>query len=368
MATKRDLGISYLLGSGLGLIATITWFFLLSDDVDVGLFIAAGTAAVLSGTFVFIGYWMYHTDIAGDTVWTVARWSALGLSVPVVFGVVVVNMNVAAVMETLVPGILINLIAVGGVVGLLLGLVLEMHREQSDLRRLNQRNKVLNRVLRHNIRNDMSVMQLHIDLLDEEAQSNVEESLDALRRKIQEVVSTSDTARRIDQLEAGSVSDGPVDVVELVEERVHIVRTTHPEVAVTLDLPGEAWAAVGPVFESAIDNVVENAINHHDGVPSIDITVERAPGGDSPVRISITDDGPGIPASEVELLGNGAETQLEHATGLGLWLVKWVVDYYDGDLRIETPASGGTRVVLELPRAPDPATGRKAAPKAHPTR
>jgi signal transduction histidine kinase len=298
----------------------------------------------------------------------VARWSAVGLAAPAAVGVVVVLANPDSLLRTVVPGIFVNLVAVGGVAGLLVGLVLEMHREQSDLRRLNQRNKVLNRVLRHNIRNDMSVMQLHIDLLDEEAQSNVEESLDALRRKIQEVVSTSDTARRIDQLEAGSVSDGPVDVVELVEERVRIVRTTHPEVTVNLDLPGEAWAAVGPVFESAIDNVVENAINHHDGVPSIDVTVERLHGGDSPIRISITDDGPGIPASEVELLGNGTETQLEHATGLGLWLVKWVVDYYDGELRIETPASGGTRVVLELPPAPDPATGRKAAPKAHPTR
>lgn len=351
MATKRDLGVSYLLGTGLGLTASLTWFFLISEDVDIGLVVATVTAGILSGTFVFIGYWMHHTGIAEDTIWTVARWSAVGLSFPVVLGIIVIHTNPASLFQTLVPGIFINLIAVGGVVGLLVGLVLEMHREQADLRRLNQRNTVLNRVLRHNIRNDMSVMQLHLDLLEDDATIDANGSLDAIRRKIDEVVSTSDTARRIDELDSDSIEDGPIEIVELIEERIDIVSRTHPDVTFDLDLPDAAWADVGPVFESVVDNVVENAIEHNDGVPQISISVDPSRVSNVPVRISIDDDGPGIPDAEIEMLERGEETQLEHGTGLGLWLVKWVVDTYGGDIRIDSSDSVGTRVEIDVPSA-----------------
>ena len=351
MPTKRDLGVSYLLGSGLGLIATLTWFFLLGDGVSLGLIVATVTATVLSGTFVFVGYWMYHTGIAGDTVWTVAKWSALGLLLPVLLGVFLLLANPGALLQTIVPEIFINVVAVGGVLGLLLGLILEMHREQTELRRLNQRNRVLNRVLRHNIRNDMSVMQIHVDMLDEEADVAADGSLDAIQRKIEEVVSTSEMARRIDELQTDSIDDGPIDVVPLIEDRIGIVRSAHPEVRVSLDLPDEAWASVGPVFESVIDNLVENAIEHHDGDPSIDIVVEPGSGIHSSHRIIIADDGPGIPQEEVELLEKGDESQLEHSNGLGLWLVRWIVEYFGGNVQYEPRPSNGTRVVVEVPQA-----------------
>ena len=369
MATKRDLGVSYLLGTGLGLSATLTWFFLITDTAEFGLVVATMTAGSLSGTFVFIGYWMYHTGIAGDTVWTVARWSAIGLSIPVILGIVVVQSNPDALFQTVVPGIFINLVAAGGVVGLLAGLVLEMHREQADLRRLNQRNKVLNRVLRHNIRNDMSVMRLHVDLLDDDGALDTNGSIDALRRKIDEVVSTSDTARRIDELDSDALAEGPVDVVTVIEERIDIVRSVHPAVSFDLDLPEAAWAAVGPIVESVIDNVVENAIEHAEGEPHIRISVESSTAKETPVRIRIADDGPGIPDTEVEMLEHGEETQLEHGTGLGLWLVKWVVDHYDGNVRIERSEWGGTRVVLDLPpaaqRGSSGATHRRSVTTVH---
>lgn len=353
MATKRDLGVSYLLGSGLGLIATLTWFYLSIDTFDLGLFIATVTAGVLSGTFVFIGYWMYSTGIAGDTVWTVAKWSSLGLSIPVVVGVVILRLSPNFLLGAVVPGIFINLVAVGGVIGLLLGLVLEMHREQSDLRQLNQRNRVLNRVLRHNIRNDMSVMQLHVDMLDDELEGDANGSIVALRRKIEEVVSTSDMARRIDELHSDSLDEGPIDVIDLIENRIRIIESTHPDVTIQLDLPDRAWADVGTVFDSVIDNIVENAIKHHDDAPSIEVTVEPPNGSGDKVRIIIADDGPGIPDAEIEMLESGDETQLEHATGLGLWLVEWIISHYDGDIHFETDNSKGTRAIIDIPAAPD---------------
>ena len=117
MASKRHLGISYLLGTGLGSTVTLTWFFLNSEVVDIGLVVATVTAGILSGTFVFMGYWMYHTGIVEDTVWTVARWSAIGHSIPVLIGAVLLRTNPDSLLRTIVSGIFINHIAFGSAQG-----------------------------------------------------------------------------------------------------------------------------------------------------------------------------------------------------------------------------------------------------------
>lgn len=353
MPSKRDLGVSYLLGTGLGLIAVLTWFFLLVRQIDVTIIVPTVTAGILSGTFVFVGYWMFQTGISEDVVWTVARWSAIGLTVPGAIGVYLLSAPAQAGTRSIFPGLFVNLIAVGGVIGLLVGLVLEMHREQGELKQLNRRNKVLNRVLRHNIRNDMSVMRWHVDLLADTLEGDQEalESIDALRQKIDEVIDTSDAARRIDHINHDRTGEGPIDVVRAIEERVAATGAAHPDATLELDLPERAMARVGSIFETALDNLIENAIEHHDGEPtvSIGVTVDR----ESSVLITIEDDGPGVPDSELATLRDGQESQMDHGAGLGLWLVRWIVDHYDGSLDFERLEPRGTRAVIEVPAATD---------------
>jgi len=70
------------------------------------------------------------------------------------------------------------------------------------------------------------------------------------------------------------------------------------------------------------------------------------------VTVRVADDGPGIPDDEVAVLTDDRDiTQLDHGSGFGLWLVKWVVDSYGGELRFDETDSGGTRVVLTLDAA-----------------
>ena len=62
------------------------------------------------------------------------------------------------------------------------------------------------------------------------------------------------------------------------------------------------------------------------------------------------DDGPGLPEQERAVLAAGRETPLEPTSGLGLWLVYWIVTSLGGELvfpEVET----GTTVAVRLPRA-----------------
>ncbi len=67
------------------------------------------------------------------------------------------------------------------------------------------------------------------------------------------------------------------------------------------------------------------------------------------VRLVLTNDNES--AEELDVLTAGEETDLNHGSGIGLWVVNWVVTRYGGELSFETPPEGGSLVRITLPAA-----------------
>ncbi|WP_232745051.1 ATP-binding protein [Halorubrum aethiopicum] len=69
--------------------------------------------------------------------------------------------------------------------------------------------------------------------------------------------------------------------------------------------------------------------------------------------MTVADDGPGIAEGIREVVsGDAPVTQLRHNSGLGLWIVAWVVEAYGGSVRFDAGIDGeGTTVRLRLPTA-----------------
>jgi sensor histidine kinase regulating citrate/malate metabolism len=67
------------------------------------------------------------------------------------------------------------------------------------------------------------------------------------------------------------------------------------------------------------------------------------------VDVEVADQGPGIPDCELEALRSGDERALLHGSGIGLWLVNWLVTFLDGTLRFEGNDPCGTVVTMTLP-------------------
>ena len=349
--TKRDLGIGYLLGTGMGLIASLLGYLLLAGEPLVNTAIAVGSAVVLSASLVYIGYWLYGSELSGDLVWRVAQYSSVGLSVPVAVGVLLTVVGVRPGLAYLFPSLFINTIAAGAVIGLLLGSVRELRREHRLATKLNQRNSVLNRVLRHNLRNDTSVILGYLDTLRELPEGEAaDEAYRIIVERVEELIELSESARRIERIDQGA-GGGPVDLVSLVEERVAVYGSTDEDVDFELELPEEAWASVGPLCKSAIDNVIENAIQHTTLRPSVRIAVGPTRDGEDVIQVVVADEGPGIPVDEIQALNGSAESQLHHGSGLGLWVAKWVAESYGGEIRFDETVDGGSVVTLEFPAA-----------------
>jgi PAS domain S-box-containing protein len=218
-------------------------------------------------------------------------------------------------------------------------------------RQRKQRLDVLNRVLRHNLRNDMSVVAGHADALGSELSSPAADRATAIHEVATELVELGEKARQA----AETVdADRPVEELQLgplLADAAADIRRDHPDAVVEVSVPEDLRLASDPtLLEMSFANLIENGVVHADDpAPRVEVTATGRHREDRSVELVVRDDGPGIPDHEVETVAAGEETALEHGSGLGLWLVTWSVTSLGGDLSFETPADGGTTVRVRLP-------------------
>ncbi|MEF8780256.1 MAG: PAS domain-containing sensor histidine kinase [Haloferacaceae archaeon] len=220
----------------------------------------------------------------------------------------------------------------------------------SEQRRREQRLQVLNRVLRHDLRNAMNVVLGHADRMLETNPDD--DGALAIRDRADELLRLCDKARTIERLLERESTGGPVEIGRLVADHAAAARDRYPQLDVSTALPpAAAWAPGGPLLGAALDNLLENAALHGGDDPTVEIAVEFDEGTDSErtsVRVVVDDDGPGIPDPELDILERGTETPLEHGSGIGLWLVTWIVEDAGGEVAFETTETG-TRTTIALP-------------------
>lgn len=217
----------------------------------------------------------------------------------------------------------------------------------TENRRHEQRLQVLNRVLRHDLKNDANVIGGYADLLRDHVDAEGSEHLDVIDRKVETLTHLSEQAREIDVALHDEFDPAEIDLASLLPRLCDSLETAFPDASVSVSTPEVAVVSADELLESAVRNVLENAVIHHDGaVANIEVAVGPDEDG---YRVDIADDGPGIPPVERTVFSEGRETPLEHASGLGLWLVHWIVTGSGGELAIETREPTGTLVSMWFP-------------------
>jgi signal transduction histidine kinase len=222
-------------------------------------------------------------------------------------------------------------------------------REQA-LREREQRLNVLNRVLRHNLRNEMTVVVGHAEFIAEEGDEILERSAESILSSTDDLTSLSERAREIQEIRGTADERTAVDAADLASEAVADAREEFPDVEIDLDAAPAPLRAV-PTVGVAVDHVVDNACRHNEGdTRRVRVSTGTGTRDGAPVAwIAVQDDGPGLPEQEQTVLREGRETALEHGSGLGLWVVYWVVRESGGTLGFDVRDGEGTRVTLEFP-------------------
>ena len=204
---------------------------------------------------------------------------------------------------------------------------------------------VMNRVLRHNVRNSLTVINGHATVLSDELDGDARLSADAILDAGNQLLSLTESARRIEANRELSPELKPVDVAPIVDHLVAELGERYPDAVITTEIPDTAVAETLPRIETALWELLENAVEHTDPEPTVDITVGTV---EQQIVITITDQGPGLPDLERKVLADGKEEPLVHGQGLGLYLAYWIIRSLDGE--IEVPGSqSGTTIEVRLP-------------------
>ena len=144
-----------------------------------------------------------------------------------------------------------------------------------------------------------------------------------------------------------------VDLADVVDRAVARARRRGTDL--TFDLETEPWWVTGEPasLERAVTNLLDNAVKW------------SPPGGIVRIRLNhgtltVDDQGPGIEPSDrdqvFERFYRSDESRAMPGSGLGLSIVRQVIERHAGNVRVDETEAGGTRMVLQLPGAPLVAT------------
>jgi PAS domain S-box-containing protein len=211
---------------------------------------------------------------------------------------------------------------------------------------------MLNRVVRHNLRNSLNAIDGHAEVLtsnemDAEAR---QASIEAIRNQatsMHKIAATTDKIRKTYHMTDDDQTWDRLDMETVVEA----YRSQYADAEITAHIDSDETIHVRNVslFEQALDEAVENAVTHGDqSPPEVAITVDRESDVDY-VYISVADNGPGIPDHERRVIESGEGTPLQHSLGIGIWMMDWVITTLGGELTIADNEPRGSVVKFQLP-------------------
>lgn len=211
---------------------------------------------------------------------------------------------------------------------------------------------VLNRVLRHDIRNDIQLITAYTKMLADECDDGEADGhLETILESADHAVELTKVAREMaDVMLSANEESRPVDLRNVLQSELDEVRSTYSRAVVSTEtgIPRTTVEA-NEMLNSVFRNLLKNAIQHNDAAtPQVRISIME---DDDAVVVRIADNGPGIPdAQRKTIFGKGEKGLDSQGTGIGLYLVDTLVESYGGDVWVEDSDAGGAAFVVELPK------------------
>ena len=215
--------------------------------------------------------------------------------------------------------------------------VTEIKEAEEKVKGLNDLLKLMNKILRHDIGNNLTAAVTAIDWYrtseDEKTLDIAEKSVMRSMETISEMSSLEDLLTKGSDLQSRSVGS--------------IIRSTAEHFSVGIEIEGDCKAMVDEGFPTVIENLVGNAIEHGKS-DKVRFEIE---GSVKDCTIRVIDYGGGIPNEIKEkVFEEGYRHRHSRGSGLGLFIVNKTIQRYGGDIRIEDNDPRGAIFVIKLRR------------------
>jgi signal transduction histidine kinase len=222
-----------------------------------------------------------------------------------------------------------------------------LERARQDLAKRKEMVELYDRLLRHDLGNDLQVVAAFAEEVAEQVDGEPE---DYARRIEQTARSSADLIERVGDLVSTLEQQDEPDAQSLRTTLDAVVDTVRGQYeTLTVEYDGEAFdhrVYGGDLLDSVFTNVISNAAVHNDG--EVHVRLSATEGADR-VTIHIADDGAGIPDAVADrLFEMGAKGPDSDGTGFGLGFAKALTESYGGDISVQASEWGGAEFRIEL--------------------
>jgi len=227
---------------------------------------------------------------------------------------------------------------------------LEESREAwAEAEQFNKQLQVVGRILRHNLRNDLNKVKMYAHRIEVDESESTE--LDAKRIQVQSdnLLEQADKQRTLIEVLSERREPTEHDISLWAGQTKTKIENEYPHAELTIDISEPPRVRATSRLQIAVEELIDNAIVHSDQeTPQVELTLRE---NEKNVQLLVRDNGPRIPAVEREILDGQEIDPLNHGSGIGLWLVFWIVRQSDGMLRFGANEPRGNTVIVELQRA-----------------
>ncbi|WEL21609.1 ATP-binding protein [Halorhabdus sp. BNX81] len=220
--------------------------------------------------------------------------------------------------------------------------ITQQKRREQQLEERTEKLAVINRLVRHDINNDIQLLIGWADGVSDHVDEEGQAYLDRIQNTCDHISELTTIAR--DFVESiGSDTDleySSVNLRYILQSEVEKAERRHENLVVSVD--GEVPKATvrgNELLSSVFGNLLSNAVRHNNGSePRVNIRVEE---GETDVRVHVADNGPGIPEATIDgIFGKGEMGPESPGTGIGLYLVHTIVDRFGGQVSVENTSDG----------------------------
>ena len=238
----------------------------------------------------------------------------------------------------------------------------ELAKKNAELERLNDLKNQFLGMAAHDLRTPLAVVLTYSDFLLEETETQLTEEQAKFLRTIQSsshfMLSLVNSLLDLSMIETGKLEldPEPVDLLPLVEENVALNRVLAAKKGMTLLLHHEGEIPMMMLdalkIGQVLNNLIGNAVKFSPSGSVVEITLT---GNDADVSIAVKDNGPGIPAGQIDSLFHpfvraGAKRGgSENGVGLGLAIVKRAVEGHGGRIDVQSEVGAGSTFTVSLP-------------------
>ena len=247
----------------------------------------------------------------------------------------------------------------------------QLEERERDLQLLEEREKFLQEfvsAMSHDLQTPLSVIRTTTYLMGKTTNPDkmqqritmLSQQTDQLEEMIADIVVIS----RLEYIP--SIIKEPTDIHALIDEVVAplLVKATSKSITLTTELPPQPISILinSDEMYRALVNLIDNALNYTSEGGSVTVTMTVCAQGDQ-LRIEITDTGIGIPSVDIEHIfdrfyrSENAKL-LRSGSGIGLAIVKKIIELHDGDIEVSSKINEGTTFTITLPLAQSPEAAR----------